>query len=116
LKIIRKDLDFTLVDSVLKKTRFLKETISALKLEKTRVIHSRSEDLARKEGFREAFDVCVARAGAELNVLCEYCLPFVKRGGLFIAYKSKNTEAEIERSKKRYLFWVENCRKYIFTI
>lgn len=100
LKIIRDDLSFTLVDSVKKKVDFLNDTIEKLDLSKIKAIHARSEDLAHDIEFREKFDVCIARAVAELNILCEYCLPFVKQGGLFIAYKSISCEEEIERAKK----------------
>jgi 16S rRNA (guanine527-N7)-methyltransferase len=100
LKIIRDDLSFTLVDSVKKKVDFLNDTTEKLDLSKIKAIHARSEDLAHDIEFREKFDVCIARAVAELNILCEYCLPFVKQGGLFIAYKSISCEEEIERAKK----------------
>lgn len=100
LKIIRDDLNFTLLDSVNKKVDFLKTTISELNLKNIVAIHSRCEELAQKPEFREVFDVCVARAVAELNILCEYCLPFVKVGGRFIAYKSENIEEELQRAQK----------------
>jgi 16S rRNA (guanine527-N7)-methyltransferase len=100
LKIIRGDLSFTLVDSVNKKVGFLNLVIDKLNLSKMTAIHSRCEDLAHNNLHREAYDVCLARAVAELNVLVEYCLPFVKVGGCFIAYKSGNSQEEIEKAKK----------------
>ena len=100
LKIIRDDLDFTLLDSVNKKVDFLNTAIKELNLKNIVAIHERCEDLSQKTEFRETFDVCVVRAVAELNILCEYCLPFVKVGGIFIAYKSENIDEELQRAEK----------------
>ncbi|MDD4110814.1 MAG: 16S rRNA (guanine(527)-N(7))-methyltransferase RsmG [Clostridia bacterium] len=100
LKIIRDDLNFTLLDSVNKKVEFLNMVTKELNFKNIVAIHERCEDLAQKTEFREVFDVCVARAVAELNILCEYCLPFVKVGGKFIAYKSENIEEELQRAEK----------------
>ncbi|NCB48146.1 MAG: 16S rRNA (guanine(527)-N(7))-methyltransferase RsmG [Clostridia bacterium] len=99
LKILRPDLKFTLVDSVQKKLLFVEEVVKRLNLQNIKVIHSRAEDLAIKSEYREKYDVCLSRAVAELNILCEYCLPFVKIGGMFLAYKSQNIEEELVRSK-----------------
>lgn len=100
LKILRPDLKFTLVDSVNKKVNFLNLIIKELKLENSQAIHARCEDLAQKVEYRENFDACVARAVAELSTLCEYCLPFVKVGGVFIAYKSENISEELKSAEK----------------
>lgn len=99
LKILRPDLKWTLVDSVQKKLLFVQEVISKLNFKDVKVIYSRAEDLASKIEHREKYDVCLSRAVAELNVLCEYCLPFVKIGGIFLAYKSQNIEEELKNSK-----------------
>ncbi len=99
LKIIRPDLKFTLVDSVQKKLLFVQEVANKLELKDINIIHSRAEDLASKREFREKFDVCIARAVADLSVLSEFCLPFVKIGGIFLAYKSQNIEEELNNSK-----------------
>lgn len=99
LKILRPDLKFTLVDSVQKKLSFVQKVINKLELKDINVIHFRAEDLATKKEYRENFDVCLARAVAELNVLSEYCLPFVKIRGIFLAYKSQNVEEELKNSK-----------------
>lgn len=99
LKIVRDDLKIFAVDSVNKKITFLKDLVDSLSLKNVTCLHARAEDLAQKDGFRENFDVCVARAVASLNTLCEYCLPFVKVGGYFLAYKSQNLEDELLASK-----------------
>lgn len=100
LKIVRPDLQVTMVDGLNKRILFLNEVINKLNLSGITAIHERCEILAHKSEFRECFDYCVARAVAELNVLTEYCLPFVKLFGYFIAYKSKNVNEEIVNSKK----------------
>lgn len=96
LKIAVPSLQVTLVDSQQKRIRFLNTVIDALKLTGIRTIHSRAEDLGHDEEFREKFDLCTPRALANLTVLSEYCLPFVKTGGYFIPYKSEKTESELK--------------------
>ena len=63
-------------------------------------IHGRAEEMARKSEYREDFDLCVSRAVANLSSLSEYCLPFVKKDGLFVSYKSGDIEEEIDQAKK----------------
>ena len=82
LKLI-KNISLTLMDSLAKRVGFLSDVVSELKLKNTDVFHMRAEDAGIDEKFREKYDVCVSRAVANLPVLCEYCLPFVKVGGLF---------------------------------
>src|SRR5690606_21476970 len=77
LKIIKKDLNVTLLDSLEKRTKFLNEVIEKLDLKNIEVIHSRAEDKGVSGDFREKFDLALARAVANLPVLLEYCLPFV---------------------------------------
>ena len=96
LKIAVPSLQVTLVDSQQKRIRFLDTVIDALKLTGIRTIHSRAEDLGHDDAFREKFDLCTPRALANLTVLSEYCLPFVKTGGYFIPYKSEKTESELK--------------------
>jgi len=98
LKIVRPDLKLVLVDSLNKRVEFLQEVVNALKLNDVICIHARAEDMSNKQEYREKFDVCVARAVAKLNTLSEYCLPFVKIGGKFIAYKSADYLAELNES------------------
>ena len=99
LKIVRDDLNVVAVDSVNKKVTFLTDLATTLSLQNVTCLHARAEDLAQKSDFREQFDVCVARAVASLNTLCEYSLPFVKIGGMFLAYKSQNVEEELLSSE-----------------
>lgn len=86
---------FTLADSLNKRIRIIQEFCDELGIGNVTAIHGRAEDLGRKEDLREQFDVCVSRAVADLRVLAEYCLPFVKRGGYFIAYKGAGCEEEV---------------------
>ncbi|MCI9519039.1 MAG: 16S rRNA (guanine(527)-N(7))-methyltransferase RsmG [Clostridia bacterium] len=95
LKIVNPSLYITMIDSSNKRVTFLKEVIEQLGLEKAEAIHSRAEDL--KE--RECFDFAVARAVAPLSTLAEYLIPFVKKGGKMIAYKSDNIEEEMKEAK-----------------
>ncbi len=98
LKIVREDLDFTLVEATRKKCTFLNQVINKLQLKKIKVINDRAEILSKTENHREKYDYAVARAVARLNSLNEYCLPFVKVGGKFFAYKSDNCE-EIDEGR-----------------
>lgn len=95
LMIRRNDLKFTLVESVGKKCKFLEKTRDILGL-KFEVLNARAEDIGKDKRYREKFDVSTARAVARLNTLCEYCLPLVKTGGKFIAYKGDADEELIE--------------------
>lgn len=98
LKIIRDDLRFTLVESTGKKCDFLNTVVDKLQLNGVKVLNIRAEDGGKDLNLREKFDVVCARAVARLNVLCEYCMPFIKVGGRFIAYKGDAAE-EIEEAK-----------------
>jgi len=99
LKIAREDLRFALVESTGKKCDFLNVCVRELGLKNVSVFHSRAEDLGKNPAFREHFDVCCARAVASLPTLVEYCLPFVKVGGSFLAYKGE-AEEEIKAGKR----------------
>lgn len=98
LKIFRPDIKVVLMEGLNKRIEFLFEVISKLKLEGIDAKHLRAEDAAR-ELYREQFDVVVARAVARLNVLCEYTIPLVKQGGIFIAYKTKDEKELIEAER-----------------
>lgn len=100
LKIIFPQLEITLLDSLNKRVKFLNHVIDELELDAIVAVHGRAEDLARKEEYREQFDLCVSRAVANLASLSEYCIPFVKIGGMFVAYKSGNSEEEIGKSQR----------------
>lgn len=99
LKIAFPDLKLTLLDSLNKRVGFLQEVIDRLHLEETQAIHGRAEDFSRPGQLRESFDLCVSRAVANLAVLSEYCLPYVKIGGKFISYKSEKAVAEAENNR-----------------
>ena len=100
LKIAEADLSVTLLDSLEKRVNFLNEVISRLSMKGIRAVHGRAEDFGAMPDFREKYDYAVARAVADLAVLCEYCLPFVKVGGLFIAMKGPSAEQEVKDSTK----------------
>lgn len=93
LKILRPDLKITMLDSLNKRVNFLNEAVALLGLKDIQAIHFRAEDYAIKN--REKFDVVIARAVASLDTLSEYCLPFAKVGGLFVALKGANFEQEL---------------------
>lgn len=101
LKIVRDDLSFALVESVEKKCVFLREAVKELGLKNIQVIHMRAEDGGKNRAYREKFDVCCARAVARLNTLSEYCVPFVKIGGRFIAYKG-SAEEELREAENAF--------------
>lgn len=99
LKIVRDDINLTLLDSLNKRINFLNQLCSELDI-KAETIHSRAEDAGRNPSYRESFDIAVSRAVANLPSLCEYCIPFVKKGGAFIAMKGKDGLSELESAKK----------------
>lgn len=98
LKIMKEDLDVTLLDSLNKRIIFLDQVIKDLGLKGIRAVHGRAEELSRKEEYREKFSIAVSRAVASLDTLSEYSLPFVKVGGHFIAMKGPEIEEELESS------------------
>ena len=99
LKIAFPNLQVTLLDSLGKRVKFLKEVIEKLGLEQIDAIHGRAEDFAKPDMLREQFDVCVSRAVANLSTLSEYCIPYVKVGGFFISYKSEKVTEEMTAAK-----------------
>lgn len=96
LAIAREDIFVTLVESIGKKCAFLQGATAELGLKNTEVLCARAEIMAKDARYRERYDVVTARAVAGLNALCEYCLPLVKVGGVFIAYKGANAQEEID--------------------
>ena len=94
LLIARPDLQMTLLDGTQKKLHFVDETLQSMGLY-AKILHSRAEEAGQRSEYREQFDLATARAVANLRELSEYCLPFVKVGGTFIAMKSQKTEEEI---------------------
>lgn len=99
LKIAFPDLNLTLLDSLNKRVAFLNEVIENLGLQNVVAVHGRAEDFAKPGLMRETFDLCVSRAVANLSVLSEYCLPYIKVGGKFISYKSDKINVELGDSK-----------------
>lgn len=100
LKIAFPELKITLLDSLNKRIKFLNEVISQLRLKDIEAIHGRAEDAAKSVDLREKFDLCVSRAVANLSTLSEYCLPFVKVGGMFVSYKSEKITEEMKTAEK----------------
>ncbi len=100
LKIAFPHLQLTLLDSLQKRVHFLQEAGEALGLEQVKYIHGRAEEIAQKEEYREQFDLVTSRAVAKLPTLAEYCLPFVRLEGKFIAMKGTEIEEEISSSKQ----------------
>ncbi len=99
IKIARPDIRLTMLDSLNKRIRFLDEVIAALSLKNVETIHARAEEGGRSPKLRDHFDIAVSRAVADLRILAEYCLPYVKVGGVFISYKSDNIDEELRLSE-----------------
>lgn len=100
LKIAYPHLHVVLLDSLQKRIKFLDTVIETLGLENIETLHGRAEDYAKKVEYREQFDICVSRAVANLSTLSEYCIPYVKKGGAFISYKSGEVDEEVKQSEK----------------
>ncbi|HEY8892425.1 MAG TPA: 16S rRNA (guanine(527)-N(7))-methyltransferase RsmG [Clostridium sp.] len=99
MKIIKPEINIVLLDSLNKRIKFLNEVIKDLQLENIKAIHGRAEDFAQEFQYREKFDIAVSRAVANLTVLSEFCIPYVKVGGYFVAMKGPAVEDEIKLSK-----------------
>jgi 16S rRNA (guanine(527)-N(7))-methyltransferase GidB len=99
LKILRPDINLTLIDSLAKRIKFLQTVKNNLGLENLNCIHARAEEFVKTDDNRENYDLCVSRAVANLSILCEICLPFVKIGGYFVAYKGSEIKSEIKIAK-----------------
>ncbi len=111
LKIALPNIKLTIVDSLNKRINFLKHIATELVLENTECLHARAEILGHDEVYREKYDVCTSRAVAYLPMLSEFCIPFVKKDGYFLAMKGPtNIEGEIQDSNKIIL---ELGAKYI---
>ena len=99
LKIAFPHLKVVLLDSLNKRINFLDNVINELGLLDIKTVHGRAEDYAKKEEYREKFDLCVSRAVANLSTLSEYCLPYVKLKGMFVPYKSGEIDEEVNQAK-----------------
>ena len=100
LAIVSPEKDFTLLDSTLKRLRVIDEFADTLGISNLKTVHARAEEINRKPEYSGAFDLCVSRAVADLDTLSKWCLPFVRKGGNFIAYKGENYAEELERAGK----------------
>ncbi len=127
LKIAYPQVDIILLDSLNKRINFLNEVIELLELTGISAIHGRSEELGNSAEYREQFDFCVSRAVANMAVLAEFCVPFIKVGGKFISYKAGDSDEEIKdgeyavnllggKIKEEILFTIPNSdisRKFV---
>lgn len=112
MKIYRPDLEFTLLDSLNKRVTYLGKACEFIGLE-CEIIHGRGEELGADEKYREKYGAAVSRAVAPLNILCEYCLPFVKKGGVFLALKGgKDETGEAENAVKTLGGKIKEVRWY----
>ena len=100
LKIACDNVELTLLDSLNKRILFLNEVVEKLGIENAWAVHGRAEDTASHKNHRQKYDIAVSRAVGRLHVLCEYCLPFVKIGGVFVAYKGFDVGEELEEAQK----------------
>ena len=99
IKIAFPETNIVLLDSLNKRINFLNEVINQLHLKEVRTIHGRAEDYGKNPEYREQFDLCVSRAVANLSSLSEYCIPFVKRDGCFVSYKSGRASNEMNSAQ-----------------
>lgn len=99
LKILFPELNVTLFDSLNKRIKFLQEVIDELMLKNIEAVHGRAEEGGRNINMRESYDIAVSRAVANMAVLSEYCLPFVREGGYFIPYKTSEIDEELDNAK-----------------
>ena len=99
LKIYNENTEFTLIDSVNKKIMVVNDVIDKLQLKNIEALHIRAEELAKKNNYRESFDIVTTRAVSNLATISEYMLPFIKIGGKAICLKGPNVEQELEESR-----------------
>lgn len=100
IAIMNPDVNVTLLDSLNKRINFLNTVIAQLGLKNVKTIHSRAEDGARNPEFREKFDIATSRAVANMAVLSELCMPYVKVNGYFVALKGPAIEEELKEGQK----------------
>ncbi len=100
LAIVSPEKEFVLLDSTLKRLRVIDEFAHTLNINNLKTVHARAEEISRKPEYSQAFDVCVSRAVANLEKLSGWCIPFVRKGGNFIAYKGENYEEELQQAEK----------------
>lgn len=99
LKLFNEKIEITLVDSINKKLNVIRESIKEMNLDKIDIIHSRAEDLAIKEKYRENYDIATTRAVSNLSTILEYMMPFIKVGGYAVCMKGPNYNDELNNAK-----------------
>ncbi|MGE5677744.1 MAG: 16S rRNA (guanine(527)-N(7))-methyltransferase RsmG [Pseudomonadota bacterium] len=99
LKILKSDIEMTLLDSLNKRISYLDEVVAKLGLKGVKTVHARAEEAGSIKGNREAYDIVLSRAVAAMNVLCEYCIPFARVGGFFLCQKGPDIEEELAGAK-----------------
>lgn len=99
LKLFNEKIEITLVDSINKKLNVIRESIKEMNLDKIDIIHSRAEDLAIKEEYRENYDIATTRAVSNLSTILEYMMPFIKVGGYAVCMKGPNYNDELNNAK-----------------
>ena len=100
LAIVSPDKEFVLLDSTLKRLKVIDEFAAALGVSNLKTLHARAEEINRKPEYSGAFDLCVSRAVANLDTLSKWCVPFVRKGGCFIAYKGEAYAEEANAASK----------------
>ena len=116
LKILREDIEVTLLDSLQKRINFLSQLIEILGLKNTKCVHSRAEDYVKEK--REKFDVAVSRAVASIPTLAEYLIPYVKQSGKILMYKASKAEEELalgQKAIKEFGCKLESVDKYFLS-
>jgi 16S rRNA (guanine527-N7)-methyltransferase len=103
MKIADPSLRIDLLDSLKKRLTFLDEVITENQWTDIQTLHGRAEDFAQNRKYREQYDLVVSRAVARLTILLEYCLPYVKIGGVFLALKGPMLDEEIDEAKRALL-------------
>ncbi len=106
--IIRPDLSVTALDATAKKTAYIASAAEHLGLSNVHILTGRAEELGANKTYREHFDIVCARAVAELRILMEWCVPFIKNGGMFLSLKGKNGDTELANAKNAIK--VLNCK------
>ena len=97
--IVRPDIEITALDATAKKTAYIAAAAERLGLRNVRILTGRAEELGNNPKYRESFDLVCARAVAELRVLMEWCIPFIKKDGFFLSLKGKNASTELQHSQ-----------------
>lgn len=98
IKLLEPGIEMTLLDSLNKRISYLNEAVAKLDLKKVRTVHARAEEGGSSKEHRESYDIALSRAVAAMNVLCEYCIPFIKVGGFFVCQKGPDADEELKEA------------------